>query len=104
MYASYRYDMFDGSSAQSSDYTSDWLCVADYRQLALSVLTDGTGASRFSVEASLDEGFRSAIANTSTITTVLLAGTYTIDPGLRWVRVLRSSLESLSVVQLHGRT
>lgn len=101
---SIRFDFFDGSSGQSTDYTSDDYCTADLRQVVLSVHTDDTGASRFTVQGSNDDGFTSAISYRSDLTAITLAGSYTIDPGMRWLRVLRSSLESLSVVQLGGRT
>ena len=101
---SVRFDFFDGSSVQSTTTISADYCVADLRQLSLSILTDATAAASFVVQASLDDGFTSAIANRSTITTITLAGTYTIDPGLRWLRVQRPSSESLSIVQLVGRS
>ena len=98
--------LFDGSSAQSSTFTSASALVVDFDNLAVSWLTDTTGASRYSVEASNAEGFDAAIpdATWSNITTILADGIYTIDPGVRWIRGLRSSLESLSISVLQLRS
>ena len=97
--------LFDSSSANSSTYTSEALLVRDYSQAqALSVLTTNTAASRFSVEGSLDDGLNAAIdANSwSNVTTLLADGVYTLDPGLRWIRVLRSALDSQATVRFNG--
>ncbi len=98
--------LFDGSSVQSATFTSASVLVADFDNVSLSWLTDTTAASRYSVEASNAEGFDAAIpdATWSNITTVLADGIYTVDPGVRWIRTLRSSLESLSISALQLRT
>jgi hypothetical protein len=99
-YPTRRVSLFDGSSGQSSTYTSDWHLVADYETLAVSWHTDGTDASLLTLTASLDDGFGSTIANTSTVTTITVAGVYAIDAGLRWLRAERGSEESLGITNL----
>ena len=100
-YTTRRVDLFDGSSTQSSTYTSDWHLVADWNVMAVSWYTDETAASLLTLQGSLDDGLSSAIANTSTVTTVTVAGAiYTIDPGVRWIRAQRGSEESLAITQL----
>ena len=97
-----RHDFFDGSSAGSSTYTSNAYCVADLRQMAVSWNTDAADASNLTVQASHEDGFTAALTVWSTLTTIPLAGVYTIDPGMRWMRTLRGSEESLAVVTLSG--
>lgn len=100
-YTTRRVDLFDGSSGQSSTYTSDWHLVADWNIMAVSWYSDTTSSSLLTISGSLDDGLNSAIANTSTITTVTVGGAiYTIDPGVRWLRAERGSEDSLSIVQL----
>jgi hypothetical protein len=90
---------FDGLSATSSTYTSNPFHVADAATLSVSIVTNDTGASRFTLQASNDQGFTAAITNWSVVTAITAQGFYSIDPGARWHRWLRSSLESLSTVQ-----
>ena len=99
-YPTRRVSLFGGSSAQSSTYTSDWHLLADYEYLSLSWHTDGTDASRLTLTASNDDGLGSAIANTSTVTGITVAGIYSIDPGMRWLRAERGSEESLAIVNM----
>jgi hypothetical protein len=104
-------DMFDGSSAQSSTLTSNQFYVGNLSHMALSVLSDGTAAASFKIQASLDSyvpvalpmtGPEPTITNWSTLTTITLAGIYTVDAGLSWLRAIRPSSESLSIVQVAG--
>lgn len=97
-----RKDLFDGSSGQSSTYTGNWQLISDYASMSLSIITQDTGASRFTIDGSNDDGYAAAITQFSTITALTAQGSYTIDPGIRWMRVRRSSLESLSTVQFNG--
>jgi len=96
--------LLDGLSDNSSVRTSNALLVADARQLTVSVVTVGTGASRTTIQGSNDDGLRAAIDNWSTVTTVTLAGIYTVDPGARWLRALRSALDSQASVTFQLRT
>ena len=95
-----RISAFDGTSAQSSTYTSNWQNVSDYYNMSLSWHTDAGDASRLTVTASNDDGYTSAIANTSVLTTITVAGMYTLDPGMRWLRFERGSEESLAIVNM----
>lgn len=98
--------LFDGSSIQSSAFTSASALVADFNNLTLSWKTDVATASRYTIEGSNAGGFSAAIpdASWSNITTILTDGIFKIDPGIRWIRTLRSSIESLafSEMQLRG--
>lgn len=99
-YPTRRVSAFDGSSGQSSTYTSSWQLMADYEIMSVSWHTDGTDASRLTLTASNDDGFGSTIANTSTVTGITVAGIYTIEAGMRWLRAERGSEESLAIVNL----
>ena len=99
-----RVSLFDGSSGQSSTYTSDWHCVADYDTMTVSWYTIGTATSRLTMTASNDDGFTSAISYTSKVTGITVAGIYTVDPGMRWLRAERSSSESQAVVNMQFNT
>lgn len=89
------------NSANSSTYTSSAICVHDAANIALSIQTVVATASTFTVQGSLDHGLNGAITNWSTVTS-LSAFPFlgTIDPGVRWIRVQRTSVESQATVQV----
>lgn len=93
-----RLALFDGSSGQSSAYTSSWFLVQDYDVMTVSWTTDSGDASRLTLDASNDDGLTSAVSFTSVLTGISADGIYTIDPGMRWVRARRNSNESQSEV------
>jgi len=102
-----RIAMFDGSSTQSSTYTSNAVFVGDYDNISVSWHTDTADSSRLTLEGSGDDGFGSAIVYWSVMTGITVAdqatvtgGIYTVDPGVRWMRAARGSEESLSIVNL----
>ena len=97
--------LFDGTAATQSTFTSSPFLVADFETLTLSVTTSDAAGSRMTLQASFDDGLRSAIAaaSWSVITTVTVPGAYTVDPGLRWIRGLRSSLDSLGEVIIQAK-
>ena len=99
---SIRHDFFDGASANSSTYTSGAYCVADLRQMAVSVATSTTSASILTLQASHQDGFTATITTWSDLTALSVAGVYTVDPGMRWMRAQRGSQESRNVVTLSG--
>ena len=103
-----RFVLFDGSSGNSSTYTSNAQYVGDYAFMTVSWATDEAAASRLTLQGSNDDGFRSAIADWSNLTGItsasVVAGTYTVDTGFRWLRGQRGSEESLSIVNMFGRT
>lgn len=69
-----------------SSGTGDWHFVGDSRLLTVSIQSSTGSASRFTIEGSNDDGFQSAIAFASVLTTIVSQGLYTIDPGARWIR------------------
>lgn len=91
--------VFDGLSATSSTYTSGSQLVVDAATLSVSIVTQTTASSRFTLQSSNDQGITASIVNWSDVTAVTAQGFYSIDPGARWHRWLRSSLESLATVQ-----
>lgn len=99
-----RFTLFDGTSGTSSTFTSSAQYVGDYAYMTISWTTDEANASRLTLQASNDDGFQSAIANWSVITGIITQGTYTVDPGFRWVRAQRQSNESLAVADMFGRS
>lgn len=94
---------FDGSSARSSTYTSNAICVSDFAQMSFSWHSSGP-SSRLTVWATNEDGFRTSITTWSAISGVVAQGAYAIEPGPRWVRFTRQSADSLSQVFLNGRT
>ena len=92
------WQVFTGTSTDSSTYTSNPYLVVDAATISVSIQTADTGASRFTLQASNDHGLNATIVNWSTVTAITAQGFYTIDPGARWHRWQRSSLESLSTV------
>jgi hypothetical protein len=88
-----RLALFDGSSGQSSTFTSSWHLVADYDVMTVSL----------TLEASNDDGLTSAISFTSTLTGITADGIYTVDPGMRFIRALRNSNESLAEVFIQAQ-
>jgi hypothetical protein len=99
-----RVDLFDGSSAQSSTYTSSAILAADYERITLSWQTDIAAASVLTVQGSNEDGLTASITTWSTISTMNAPGIYTIDPGVRWLRAQRRSNESLSIARLQLRS
>ena len=97
--------MLGGSS---STLTSAPVLVADYRQLSLSIETSTTSSSRFTVWGAAADGLGSSLRtwDFSVITTIVTAGIFTIDPGLRWMRVERDafnvSASSNATIILNG--
>ena len=92
------------SSTFSSTYTSPWQLVADAATISVSWSTVNTSSSLFTIQGSNDEGTQSAITNASTVTAITSQGIYTIDPGIRWLRFQRHSLESLATANLNYYT
>ena len=98
-------EVFRGAdSSQTATYNSnpnEILCLAS---ISLSLETVNTSASLWTVQLSNANGFNAAIrsAEWSNATTLVAAGFYTIDPGARWLRVQRSSLESTATLVLSG--
>ncbi len=98
--------LFDGSSAQSSTFTTASVLVADFDNLTVSWATDTAAASTYTIQGTNVDGFGAVIAEAdwSDITAMTAQGIFTVDPGVRWVRGLRNSNESLSISRLQLRT
>ena len=95
---------FVGTSDNSSTFTSSDFLVADYDNLVISVQTSDAAASRMTLEGTLESGITSSIITRSVLTTITIPGIYSIDPGVRYMRVVRSSLDSLGEVTLQGKS
>lgn len=93
---------FDGSSGQSSTYTSNAYFVGDAGRLSVSWDTDSADASRLTVQISNDQGFTSAISfwTSGAVLTARGVGTVSNNTFSRWARVLRGSEESLAIVNI----
>lgn len=96
--------IFDGSSGQSSIYTSASYCVGDMGQMSLSLHTKAAVASLHTIWATNEDGFQTSLTTWSAVTTLVGQGAYAIEPGMRWLRVTRSSLDSLAQVFFTGRS
>lgn len=101
---------FDGTSASSSSYTSHPLLAADYDKVSFSVVTAAASASTVTVQGSNDDGLSAAIAEGSwsaltAFPTALATEMFNIDPGARWIRFQRDSVDSqLSITAQFGRS
>jgi len=103
-----RFSLFDGSSGNSSTFTSSAQFVGDYAFMTVSWATDTTAASRLTLQGTNEDGFRASLNTWSNLTGITqastVAGLYTIDTGFRWIRAQRGSEESLAIVDMFGRT
>lgn len=102
---SFRHVLFEGMSANSSNRTSNAALIADARQITLSVQTVAAVASVYSVHMTNANGFSSAIAegDWSNVSGVQ-RGVFTLDPGARFLRVIRPATDSLGTVIVHARS
>ena len=89
--------------AATSGNTSSAHFIGDYDIIALSYQSQTNSASTLTIQASGAEGFTAAIPSNSwsNLTMVTTQGPQTLDPGLRWLRVIRS--ESSSTVELSAQ-
>ena len=102
-FASYYNILMDHTGgAISSATTSPAFLVADLGQMALSIETRTTFASIITVQGTNREGFAATIPDAawSNLTAITSPGVFTIDPGMRWLRV--ASASSVTVI-LSGR-
>ena len=84
--------MLGNSSDLSSVITSTAQLVDGYRQLSISIQTSGTSARNVRVYGTNADGLTTALVdgNFSLVTSIPNAGIYTVDPGMRWLRVDRN--------------
>lgn len=81
--------------AANSNFTSPAYLIGDFRQASLSWQTSTGSASVLTVQLSNADGFTSAIPEAAWSTGTLLTsqGMQTIDPGVKWLRVIRDSIQ-----------
>lgn len=96
--------LFEGTSDNSSTFTSSDFLIADYDNLVVSVQTSDAAASRLTLTGTLESGITASLTTRSVLTTITIPGIYTIDPGVRYIRAERSSLDSLGEVTLQGKS
>jgi len=94
--------LFDGSSGNSATYTSKDVLVCDYT--TQSIHWPGGGNGTLTLYGSDDDGFTTSIVSRSAMTAITAAGIYDITPGVRWMRAVRTSADSLAVVSLQLRS
>jgi hypothetical protein len=95
----------------TSNLTGAPLLVADWRQITLSIVTQTTTASQFTVIGTNEDGLQAALSTPSQtvngawsiLTTLTGQGIYELSPGFRWLNVFRPSASSATVV-FAGRT
>lgn len=75
----------------TSNGTSPPFMVADCRDMSLSIVTSTASVSNFTVQLCNVDGFNAAIPEGawSNATVIGTQGMQTIDPGARWLRVIR---------------
>ena len=85
-----------------------WM-IADYGQICISIETQTTTASRFTVIGTNDDGLRSALGvpsqtipndGWSIVTTITAQGLIAFDPGalgFRWLNIFRPSASSATI-------
>ena len=93
-----------GSSAASSTYTSNTYLTADFATMSVSVVSTAAVASLWTIEGSNDDGILDPVTNWSTITALTVPGLYSVDPGPRWMRFRKASLDSRTSIILQGWT
>jgi hypothetical protein len=62
--------------------------VGDANVISVSLSTATAGSSAYSLDASNDDGFQSAIVNWSNVTVLTAKGIYSVTPGMRWLRAI----------------
>lgn len=98
-----RFDLFPGTSADSSNVTSASYLVADYTLLSVSWDTDTTTASTLTLQSSNEDGLTASITTWSNLSGITQQGTYIVNTGFRWMRALRNSNESLSRARVQAK-
>lgn len=96
------YTVFGGSGL-SSTYTSGPYMVHDMGQLSVSWHSSG-GASRLTIMGTNESGAAASLVTWSDVTALTLQGIYAVEPGMRFLRFTRTSVDSLGQVFLTART
>jgi hypothetical protein len=95
--------VFDGASINSAVTQSSPVFIGDYRDMTVSLQSVAGAASAVTIQGSNDPGLRAAIVNWSTLTVLTIPGVFVVDPGVRWARFQRASVDSRSSVVLQGK-
>lgn len=98
--------MLDGTSANSSTYTSNPFLIADGNNISLSWYTNIAGSvSSLTVRISNDDGLSAGAGAIvwSTLSKMGTQGVYQITQGPRWLSVVRGAIDSTSSVILQYR-
>lgn len=84
----------------ASTVTGGPYLIADMTQLSLSYVTQTASASNLTVQMSNENGLTAALVETnwSTVTIMPAQGFYGVETGPRWIRVLRASASSATVI------
>ena len=96
--------LFDSLSANSATFNSADVLVCDFDRVVVSVQTSDAAASLLTLQGSNDDGFDTSITSRSDLTGIASPGMYPIEPGFRWIRAIRSSLDSQGQVFLQLRS
>lgn len=101
--ASFRFDLF---SEVGSDLTSSAYLTADAEEMT--VQAKAGSATTLTIQGSNATGFRTAIAegdwsSMTVITGVATSTIYNVEPGQRWMRLIRESATSLTEATIAGR-
>ena len=101
--------VLDSTSANSSTRTSNAFLVTDAQAISVSFITQVAGAQTMTIQGSNDDGLSAAGPNMntggvwSTISSVAGAGIFTITPGVRWIRFIRSAVDSQASILMNYR-
>lgn len=98
-----RIEFFDGLSATSSTYTSTPYFTGDFAQMSLSWTTSDAQTSRLTLQGSNEHGLTASLTTWSNVTAITAQGIFAVEPGMRWLRCLRASDDSLGEVYLQAR-
>ena len=99
----HRFEIFDGLSATSSTYTSGAVCVADFAYMSVSWTSSGA-TSTLTLQGSNEDGLTASLTTWSNITGITSQGIYAVEPGMRWIRALRTSTDNLGEVYIQARS
>ena len=98
-----RKEVFEGTSGASSTYTSQPHFIGDFGQMSISWTSSGA-TSTLTLQMTNEDGFRSSLVTWSNVTGLTLQGMYAVETGGRWMRCLRTSVDSLGEVYFQART
>lgn len=95
---------FDGTSANSTNFTAGPYLVGEFARITASLDTDDGGASRLTFQYSNEPGSPTTYFTGAVLTARGYFDISTNTAPARWLRLQRSSLDSQARVWLHCRT